>query len=76
MDDGLNYKVKFLESERGWGQSYESMYYASEEEAIDAYAKHQPRAGPIPDYYIIAVDVLKRENDEWVSIVQYFNTDN
>ena len=69
----LTYKVKLLESERGWGQSYDFSYFTTEDEAVEFYSKHQPKPGPVPDYYVIAVDVLKLySNGEWKSIVRYF----
>lgn len=64
------YKVQVLESERGRGQKYENWYFDTMEEAVQAYSQFQPKAGPVPDYYIIATNIYALDdNNEWHSIV-------
>lgn len=53
------WRVEFMESERGWGQSYWNTDYDTPEEAQTAYDETNARntATRAPDYYIQAVSI-------------------
>lgn len=61
------WRVEFLESERGWGQKYETMLYETEAEARKAYEACRPDGGSAPDYYYISLYIENFDTDtmEW-----------
>lgn len=72
-ETSLPYRVKYVESERGWGRSYDYVLFESLEDAVAAYRKnreHNRKAnvelnGAVPDYYYQAeeVQVLRDMSD-------------
>jgi hypothetical protein len=51
------WRVHYFESERGWGSARFHSDYDTEEEARTHFENCQAKAGPVPDYYIIAKSI-------------------
>lgn len=72
------WRIDWLESERGWGQSYWFTDYDTQEEAEEAYKRAKDEAGNnlyTPDFYIIPRDwkepyQIKIDDDGTVYIKQ------
>lgn len=53
----VKWVVEMLESERGWGVDSWDMKFDDEAQARAFFDANQAKAGPVPDYYCIAVDI-------------------
>lgn len=65
-----NFRVLYFESERGWGSDTWELYYATFEEARDAFNWTNSKNTSItaPDYYIMATNIQEYDNGRWKDI--------
>lgn len=55
----LKYRVRILESERGWGQNTLGHHYFKTKEEMQKFIREYNKdmvSGHVPDYYIIALE--------------------
>lgn len=67
-----NFRVDFVESERGWGQDYWESFYDTYEEAKNAFIETNSRntSTSAPDWYIMALGIFSFDEDnmKWKEI--------
>ncbi len=62
----MKYKVRMMESERGWGQKHWNEYFDTPEAAAKYWKEmdDQNEPGPAPDYYIQPIGAIEVVSDE------------
>lgn len=72
--EGKNWRIQWVESERGWGRSYSFSYFDSLTEALAARASnvlnndadYVKNGFRVPDYYIQCEKIQTKVANKWV----------